>query len=193
MKKWLMLILAMVVLVACSDKNENTTTNEKTDSSDSNEVEAESDTNEEQSNKIYGIGETAVVTSDLYEFDYEVTVTDFQIMDEVDGENIFDFVLGLEESDPTRFAVVYVTIKNISDEAYVPNEMFSANLSNVDEEAGVVSETQFSTELDQELEPGEEVDSKVVYTYYTDEDAYWFKYEIMSDEETIFELPNPKK
>ncbi len=196
MKKYLVLILTVFLLAACGDQNETNsesggTENESKSDTDVQKVDEEADAKE---NKIYQIGETATITSDIYDFDYEVTVTDFQITDEVDGTSIFEYVQGLEEDDPSRFAVVDVTIKNISDEAYIPNEMFSANLSNVNEKAGKRSELEFSPELDKELAPGEEVESKIVYDHYLDdEEAYWFKYEIMSKKETIFELPNPEK
>lgn len=199
MKKWTMLMLSALLLGACSTDNGNTTKEEvETDSSENETVENttqetdnESSNEDNDENKIYKIGEPAIITSDLYDFDYEVTVTDFEMTEEVDGVSIFDYVRGLDEDDPTRFAVVYVTIKNISDEAYIPNEMFSANFSDVDQGAGVVAELEFSPELDEELAPGEEINSKVVYTYdLNEEDTYWFKYEIMSDEETIFEVTN---
>ncbi|TQS71886.1 DUF4352 domain-containing protein [Ornithinibacillus gellani] len=195
MKKYLILILTVFLLAACSDKDEtkNENGNEENTTQTGGQVDTEEQADEKE-DKIYGIGETATITSDLYDFDYEVTVNDFQAVDEVDGTSIYDYVLGLEEEDPTRFAVVDVTIKNISDEAYVPSEMFSANFSNVDEGAGYTSEPEFSPELDEELAPGDEINSKIVYTHDFDgEEAYWFKYEIMSDEETIFELPNPGK
>ena len=201
MKKWTMLMMSVLLLGACSTDNgdsekeaeANPSENETVVDADK-ETEKE-DTNEDKDkNKIYTIGESAVITSDLYDFDYEVTVTDFEMTDEVDGESIYDYVRGLGEEDLTRFAVVYVTIKNISDEAYIPNEMFSANLSDVDQGAGTVAELEFSPELDEELAPGEEVSSKVVYTYdVNEENAYWFKYEIMSDEETIFEVSDSAK
>ena len=198
MKKWMIVVLAALVLAACSDKNNaNEGNSEGAATNEGSQVDQNEDSNqtsEEEHRNIYKMDETAVITSDLYDFDYEVTVTDFTITDEIDGVSIFDYVRGLEESDPTRFAVVDVTIKNSSDEAYVPSEMFSANFSDVDQEAGVTSELDFSKELDRELAPGEEVDTQIVYTFEVeDQEAFWFKYEIMSDEETIFELPNKEK
>lgn len=201
MKKWTTLFMSALLLGACSTDNGNSKKETEANPSE-NETVAEADkgfeneslNEDNDKDKIYKIGEPAVITSDLYDFDYEVTVTDFEMTDEVDGVSIFDYVLGLEEEDPTRFAVVYVTIKNISDEAYIPNEMFSANFSDVDQGAGTVAELEFSPELDEELAPGEEVNSRVVYTHdLNEEDAYWFKYEIMSDEETIFEVADSAK
>lgn len=196
MKKIWVLFLAVLLLAACGDDNNKTNqSNETNNSGNGSGEEANNSGNESgEEKKIYQIGETAVITSDLYDFDYEVTVTDFSITDEVDGTHITDYVSGLSEDDPTRFAVVDVTIKNISDEAYIPSEMFSANFSLAGEEAGFVSNDEFFPEADEELAPGKEVSGHVVYTHeIDDEDAYWFKYEIMSDNETIFELPNPAK
>src|SRR5690625_3630407 len=194
MKRILVLFLALSILMlaACSDNSETKNAIEETD--DQSEERLETDKQKEKEDKIYQIGETEVITSDIYDFDYEVTVTDFTITDEVDGVNISDQILGLLEDDPSRFAVVDVTIKNISDESYIPNEMFSANFSLVDEEAGVVSIEEFFPEGDEELAPGEEVSGHIVYTHeLDDEEAYWVKYEVMSDNEGIFELPNPAK
>ncbi|MDY0395120.1 hypothetical protein RWE15_12680 [Virgibacillus halophilus] len=91
--------------------------------------------------KVYQIGETAVITSDMYDFDYQVTVNDFKLVREVDGVKIEDYISGAIDED--RFAVINVTIKNISDEAYVPNEMFSANFSKQGDDGGHTSEDQF--------------------------------------------------
>ena len=107
--------------------------------------------------------------------------------DEVDGVSIL--IMCWTKKRIPRLRLLMLRLKNISDEAYIPNEMFSANFSDVDQGAGVVAELEFSPELDEELAPGEEVNSKVVYTYdLNEEDTYWFKYEIMSDEETIYEV-----
>src|SRR5699024_9842906 len=119
------LMLSALLLRACSTDNGNTTKEEvETESSENETVEnttqetdKENSNEDNDENKIYKIGESAIITSDLYDFDYEVTVTDFEMTEEVDGVSIFDYVRGLDEDDPTRFAVVYVTIKNISDEA----------------------------------------------------------------------------
>lgn len=120
------MLLAILLLVACSDKNESMETTEEGNNNPATENTTDADTSEEEDKKeIYQIGETAVITSDLYEFDYEVTVNDFQLTREVDGTPLDDIISGAGEK--SRFAVVEVTIKNISDESYVPNQMFSAN------------------------------------------------------------------
>ena len=56
-----------------TDSSENETvenTTQETDNENSNEDNDE--------NKIYKIGESAIITSDLYDFDYEVTATDLR-------------------------------------------------------------------------------------------------------------------
>ncbi|WP_066187925.1 MULTISPECIES: DUF4352 domain-containing protein [Gracilibacillus] len=195
MKKILILLFAGLLLAACSDGGEATedTGEENTNSTTENDTETDSETSgeEDQDQKqVYQIGETATITSDMYEFDYEVTVNDFNLTKEVDGNTIEDYITGAREQDV--FAVVDVTIKNISDESYVPNQMFSANLSAIDEDGGDTSYDELFPEGEEELAPGDEVNGHVVYTTTTDyADTFLLKYEFMSDQETHFELPNP--
>ncbi|MCT1901549.1 DUF4352 domain-containing protein [Oceanobacillus sojae] len=193
MKKLLILLFAISLLAACSDDGE-ATENSGEENDDTTE-ETESETNnseEEETKKVYQIGETAVITSDLYEFDYEVTVNDFQLTREVDGTKIEDYLSGAREED--RFAVVDVTIKNISDQTYVPNQMFSANFTEMGVEGGDTSNDEFFTVGDEELAPDEELNGHLVYlTDINYADTFVLKYEMTADEETLFELPNPEK
>ncbi|GAA0427987.1 hypothetical protein GCM10008934_17140 [Virgibacillus salarius] len=189
MKKLLIMLFASLLLVACSDEGDTT----KDTGEGNNEKATDTDTSKkEEQKKVYQIGETAVITSDLYEFDYEVTVDDFKLTREVDGTTIEDYVTGAREED--RFAVVELTIKNISDRAYVPNEMFSANFTEMGAEGGHTSNDEFFTVGDEELAPGEEIQGHLVYLTSVDyADTFVLKYEMMSDEETHFELPNPEQ
>ncbi|MBR7796400.1 MAG: DUF4352 domain-containing protein [Bacillota bacterium] len=189
MKKLLIMLFASLLLVACSDEGDTT----KDTGEENNEKATDTDTSKkEEQKKVYQIGETAVITSDLYEFDYEVTVDDFKLTREVDGTPLDDIISGAEEDG--RFAVVEVTIKNISDRSYVPNEMFSANFARMDAKGGETSYDQFFTIGDEELAPGEEIQGHLVYTTRVDyADTFVLKYEFMSDEETHFELPNPEQ
>ncbi|GEN89649.1 DUF4352 domain-containing protein [Oceanobacillus sojae] len=191
MKKFIFLVLIFLMLAACNNVEENTEMQEK----ESTDITEETDTvtsEEEEEKPTYQIGETAAITSDLYEFDYEVTVNDFQLTREVDEVPIEDYLIGAREED--RFAVVDVTIKNISDEAYVPNQMFSANFSAIDENGGDISDDEFFTGGDEELAPGEELTGHLVYlTDINYADTFVLKYELMSDQETHFELPNPEQ
>ena len=187
MKKVLILLLTGLVLVACSEEGaDGEKESDSNDNADTEDIEQEAEKKD-----VYQIGETAVITSDMYDFDYEVTVNDFVLTKEIEGVKIEDFLSGA--SDDARFAVVDVTIKNITEESYIPNEMFSANFSHIDQESGNISEDDFFTERDEELEPGKEITGPVVFLAYVDEaDAFLMKYEMMSDEETHFELPNPE-
>ncbi|HEY4601389.1 MAG TPA: hypothetical protein VIG73_08990 [Cerasibacillus sp.] len=68
------LLASMFLMSACSeDDSQSETVGKKIDndnkSEETNEVDGEI--------PVYQIGETAIITSDLYGFDYEVTVTDF--------------------------------------------------------------------------------------------------------------------
>lgn len=177
----------MTVLIAvagCSNNDEGS----KTENTDANKKQT---TETIDDKKVYQIEETAKITSDLYEFDYEITVDDFKLTREVDGTTIEDYVTGAREED--RFAVVELTIKNISDRAYVPNEMFSANFTEMGAEGGHTSNDEFFTVGDEELAPGEELKGHLVYLTSVDyADTFVLKYEMMSDEETHFELPNPE-
>lgn len=189
MKKILIILLTGILLAACNDDGAS-------NGEGSNETTSEDETKEEkkegsEDKKVYQIGETAVITSDMYDFDYEVTVNDFELTREVDGVKIEDYISGAIEED--RFAVIDVTIKNISDEAYVPNEMFSANFAGSQDRGGDTMIDKFFTEGDEELGPGEVLDGHLVYTTRVNySDTFILKYEFTSDEETHFELPNPE-
>ncbi|WP_026906276.1 DUF4352 domain-containing protein [Paucisalibacillus globulus] len=195
MKKLLLVFIlgALIIFIAgCSEDKENSEDKgNKTNPSqvvDNGNVES---SEEEDKKKIYQIGETAVITSDMYEFDYEVTVNNFELTREFDGVKLEEFLLNAQ--DVQRFAIVEVTIKNISDRTYIPNDMFSANFSGIDEESGQTSYDEFFTVGDEELAPGDEISGHLVYITSVDyADTFLVKYEVMSEEETQFELPNPE-
>ncbi|MDY7045184.1 DUF4352 domain-containing protein [Virgibacillus sp. M23] len=184
MKRIFIILMLIFVVAGCSNNNEG-------DNKEKKDVDKEQATETNNDKKVYQIEETAKITSDLYDFDYEVTVNDFQLTKKVDGTTIEDYVTGAREED--RFAVVELTIKNISDRAYVPNEMFSANFTEMGAEGGHTSNDEFFTVGDEELAPGEELKGHLVYLTSVDyADTFVLKYEMMSDEETHFELPNPE-
>lgn len=192
MKKILIILLAGILLAACSDDGGNGKNNDQgSDGASTGDENKAEEKEASKDKKVYQIGETAVITSDMYEFDYEVTVNDFELTKEVDGTKIGDYISGAVEE--ARFAVIDVSIKNISDEAYVPNEMFSANFAGSQDRGGDTMIDQFFTEGDKELGPGEELNGHLVYTTRMNyADTFILKYEFTSDEETHFELPNPE-
>src|SRR5699024_7839013 len=144
---------------------------------------------------IHQVGDTAVVTSDIYDFDYEITVNDYEITNDSDQYDMNEFYNNFDEDSEGRYiAIVNVTIKNITDETYIPNQMFSANLSEIGDDAGDTSTDDYFPEADEDLEGGDSITGDLIYHVTIDEgddiEGYWFKYEVMSDEETIWELPN---
>lgn len=189
MKKLAIILFATVLLVlaGCSDGSGDTEkSNDNSEQTTKDKKENEKEKSEDK--KEYQIGETATITSDSYDFDYQVTVTDFNLTKEVDKVSIQEYVSGAHDS--TTFAVVDVTIKNISDEAYIPNEMFSANLAQEGDRAGDISDDEFFKVGDEELQPGDELKGHLVYVVALDNSKeYTLKYEISSDEETHFILP----
>src|SRR5699024_2135542 len=107
MKKILIILLAGILLAACSDDGSNGKNNDQGSdrTSTGDEKKAEEKENSEDK-KVYQIGETAIITSDMYEFDYEVTVNDFNLTKEVDGTKIGDYISGAVEE--ARFAVIEI-------------------------------------------------------------------------------------
>lgn len=98
----------------------------------------------------------------------------------------------MEVAEDDRFAVVNVTIKNISDRSFIPTEKISAQfLSNNPTETSIQD---IFTERDKELEPGSEITGNQVYLSSSESsEEFSIIYEWGSDQETKFELPNPKK
>ncbi|MEK4306272.1 DUF4352 domain-containing protein [Oceanobacillus sp. M60] len=191
MKKLLLAALFLSLLLAACTSDSDTGENTEEENNETAESEKDTDTSEEEK-EVYSIGDTAVITSDLYEFDYEVTVNDFYFAEEANGKPMED-VMSTSDDD-FKLAVADVTFKNISDEAYVPHDMYSANLSAIDEDGGEISYNEFFPEADEELAPGEEITGPLVYVERVDyADTFLLKFEMMSDEETHFELPNPNQ
>ncbi|GGP15560.1 DUF4352 domain-containing protein [Oceanobacillus neutriphilus] len=195
MKKLLLILFAGLLLLAACGGEDDAAETAETNEEENNESNAENETDtpeQEEKKEVYTIGDTAVITSDLYEFDYEVTVNDFYFAEEVNGKPMEDIMS--TSDDDYKLAVADVTFKNISDEAYVPHQMYSANLSAIDEDGGEISYNEFFPEADEELAPGEEVQGPLVYVERVDyADTFLLKFEFMSDEETHFELPNPEQ
>lgn len=190
MKKLLLIVLFSSLLLAACSSNDAENNGEENNESPESATEDGTDSTDKEEKEVYSIGDTAIITSDLYEFDYEVTVNNFYFADEVNGKPMED-VMSTSDDD-FKLAVAEVTFKNISNEAYVPHQMYSANLSAIDEGGGEISYNEFFPEADEELAPGEEVTGPLVYVERVDyADTFLLKFEMMSDEETHFELPNP--
>ncbi|WP_146938874.1 DUF4352 domain-containing protein, partial [Cerasibacillus quisquiliarum] len=143
---------------------------------------------------VYQIGETAVIKNDKFDLEYEVTVNDFEISKEINGVKEEELVANADPEDDGGFLAVEVTYKNISDEAYVPNERFYPVFQPGDGGGGELTDydDMFFPELEKELAPGEEITGKLVYlSAAAIEDYFTLTYEPMQENETWFHLPNP--
>ncbi|HEY4601379.1 MAG TPA: DUF4352 domain-containing protein [Cerasibacillus sp.] len=197
MKRILIILITGLLLILTACGNNNTTENTTADNKKENEntTEENNDNNKEESDgeiPVYQIGETAVIKNDKFDLEYEVTVNSFEITKEVDGVPLEELLEGAY--DESGFLVAEVTYKNISDEAYVPNERFLAYFTYGDGGGGELTEydDMFFNELEKELAPGEEITGKLVYVSASpDHDYYRLTYEPMQDNETWFQLLNP--
>ncbi|HEY4601394.1 MAG TPA: DUF4352 domain-containing protein [Cerasibacillus sp.] len=201
MKRILIILITSLLLIVTACGNNNTTENTTADNKKENEniTEENNDNNKEESDgeiPVYQIGETAVIKNDKFNLEYEVTVNSFEITKEVDGVPLEELVTNLEEDDEDGFLSIDVTYKNISDEAYVPNERFLSYFGQGDGGGGSLTDfdDMFFPELEKELAPGEEITGKLVYiSANPDYDYYTLTYEPVSDNETWFHLPNPNQ
>ena len=193
MKKLLIILLAGVFIAGCSNNdtsNETDTDDDQVTEDNNSEDENTNNDDGEEKKDVYQIGETAQITSSSYGFPYEVTVNDFELTtDDVDGDSMGDHVSNPGENH--RFAVINVTLKNISDEPLTPNDKISAELMGDD----ITSESaipEFYAKGDEELAPGEEMTDDLVYISKTfiREKALYLTYEIADTKEEVkFELP----
>lgn len=199
MKKLLVSLLTLAVLilmVSCSDdskdtKNSNQTNDKNEQTTDPNDQDNKEE--EDEGKKVYQIGETAQLKSDLYGFPYEVTVNSFELTTEpVNGVKLEDKVMEIGENH--RFAVINVTIKNTGEKSFIPNEKISAQLVNETLSENSYDE-EFFTERNKELKPGNEITGNLVYMspLFFEEDVIYLAYELISSEETRWELPIPEK
>ncbi|WP_188453573.1 DUF4352 domain-containing protein [Virgibacillus oceani] len=200
MKRLLILFLAtslVLVISGCSDNsvNENKT-NQDTNETQSEDVNNNSDNeskSENEKKKIYQVGETAKIISGLYDFPYEVTVNSFELIrKEKDGINPKELYGGELEPEES-IAIANVTIKNISDMPFIPNEKISAQFL-MEGKASQNSFDQFFTERNEELKPGEEITGNLAYfKMYDSNEDFQLVYEFKDKQETKFLLPNPSK
>lgn len=196
------IIIAIMVLAACGDDDASSNevnNSEKVDSGESNnETNNEEASKDEEGDKLYQVGETAHITSMEYDFDYEVTVNEYEITNTSDKYDITDYVLDFDEekdSDEIFFLISNVTITNTSDENFTPVKHISMHLSDEGDDAGEIpSFEEGFPEAEENLEPGESITGDMISVIVGWEgdfsDSYWLKFETIRDNETIWELPN---
>ncbi|MBB5147454.1 hypothetical protein HNQ35_002683 [Cerasibacillus quisquiliarum] len=192
MKRILIILITSLLLIvtACGDGDgaENTSATNKKENENTTEK------NNDGEIPVYQIGETAVIKNDKFDLEYEVTVNDFEISKEINGVKEEELVANADPEDDGGFLAVEVTYKNISDEAYVPNERFYPVFQPGDGGGGELTDydDMFFPELEKELAPGEEITGKLVYlSAAAIEDYFTLTYEPMQENETWFHLPNP--
>lgn len=192
MKKILIFLLAIILLAGCSnDSNDSSDENKPKDNDEKTSETTKEDKKDEK--KVYEVGDTAQITSDTYEFPYEVTVNSFELTTEVEGMTVKErFNAPITEED--KFAVANVTIKNTSDRSFIPNEKISGELLLGD--LSINSDDNIFTERNKKLKPGESITGNLVFIssdFYTEESLF-LTYELLANtEETKFRLPVSQK
>ena len=200
----LFVILTAMALTACGDDKESN--DNVTDSESSNEIEEEENSNEEtqgdqKSDEFYQVGETATIISEMYGFEYEATVNEYEITDSSDKYDMNDFFLNYDENvdgfDNAYIIITDITIHNTSDENFTPSKHIPMHVSEKGYESGEDVMFDYSPDFDENLEPGDSVTGELVIPIDIGEndniEEYWFKFETISENETIWILPNTVK
>ncbi|MDY0408526.1 DUF4352 domain-containing protein [Paracerasibacillus soli] len=145
---------------------------------------------------MYQIGETAKTETSSLGYPYEVTVNSYEVTtDDIEGKSLENYNLDPENRD--RFVVVNVTLKNIGEKSFIPNEQLAADL--VFTNGGYEHDLDFDffLERNNELSPGNDITGNLVYTStitkLQDQTSLHLVFEHYADEEIRFELPVPKE
>ncbi|MFC0299819.1 DUF4352 domain-containing protein [Virgibacillus soli] len=192
------LLIMGLFLTACSgndDGDKKEEPNNEQGASTSNK-EKSNDKNESKEGNIYQIGETAKTETSSLGYPYEVTVNSYEVTtDDIEGKSLENYNLDPENRD--RFVVVNVTLKNIGEKSFIPNEQLAADL--VFTNGGYEHDLDFDffLERNNELSPGNDITGNLVYTStitkLQDQTSLHLVFEHYADEEIRFELPVPKE
>jgi len=206
-KKLIALLLAamtILLLVACGDEDSQ---NEQAQSNDEEENVAEENDDEntssqeadEEGKAMYQVGETAKITSKGYDFEYEATVNEYEITNDSDEYDMDDFYMNYTEDKykDSYILISNVTIHNTSDENITPSKHIPMHVSDAGAKAGEDVIYDYFPEFDENLEPGESITGDLIThadIYEPEEfEGYWLKFETITANETIWELPNTVK
>ncbi|MFC0299817.1 DUF4352 domain-containing protein [Virgibacillus soli] len=192
----IILLILGLFLTACSsnddgDKKEEPNNEQGAPTTDKEKSDGSSDSKE---GNIYQIGETAKTETSSLGYPYEITLNSFEITTEdPKGVSIDDY--NYESEDGGRFAILNVTLKNVGDKSFVPNEQISANIVYSSGGYEHDRDEEFFLERNEELNPGEEITGELVYTSmkFLNEEKLHLIYEYLANEEIRFELPVPKE
>lgn len=195
-------ILLLSILAACGsndksnnsadDNNESVGINMGNGDNDANDDEIESDADEpvdesEEEIPIFEIGQTALIERSN-DVKYEVTVDDFELVDDFNGENIKDRIVNANENN--KFSVITYTVKNVGSIDLVPDEETVIHFGKKGDLAGEPMDFVDEDEASEALEPG---DSTEVQQYVTTSilkvEHFLAKYDISDVGETWFKLP----
>lgn len=180
MKKLLVLLFAILLVAGCSNDSAD---KDKDKTKETNEEASEST---EEEGKFYPMNQPVKITVVEYDLPFEITVNSFEISKKFKGKPMSDFF----EHDFSSFAlsIINVTIKNVSDQAFVPSEKTSPNL-NFD--GKITPPEDLSPKLDEKLKPGEKISEDLVFLSSPDADKYILSYGFGTKNETEFLLPTP--
>jgi len=199
-------VLIIALLAACG--NDDNKDEQNQDNQDTNaEVNAEENNDNDGGNDspgetgedgqpIYQVGETGKIESRGYGFEYEATVNEYEITNKSDKYDMNDFYMNYDENnyDDSYIVISNVTIHNTSDENFTPSEHVPMHVSESGNDAGEDVIYDYFPEFDENLEPGESITGDLIthaeITEMDNIDAYWLKFETITANETIWELPN---
>lgn len=183
MKKLLVLLFAILLVAGCSNDSAD---KDKDKTKEPNEEASEPI--EEEKGKVYPMNEPVKITVVEYDLPFEITVNSFKMSKEFNGKPMSE----LFEHDFSRaiLAIANVTIKNVSDQVFVPSEKTSPNL-NFDGQ--ITPPEDLSPKLDKKLEPGEEVSEDLVFLSYPDTDRFLLTYGFGTKNETEIALSTQDK
>lgn len=199
MKRILMLFLILLsvglVMTACSDSDDTSGSDSGKQEEKKKKGSKDKAKDSEGGVRTFQIGETAEIMSASYRFPYELTVNSVELVkDEFAGHSISEYYMS-DVPDDARFFVVNVTLKNIQKKAYAPYDHIMPQLYQ-EMDGHDFSEEEFTPKWREELEPGGEVTTNLVFlgSRLESADSAFLKMESMDvDRETLFELPIPKE
>ncbi|WP_188453572.1 lipoprotein [Virgibacillus oceani] len=175
MKKILFLLLAISLVAGCSSNSKD---------NDSKNEEEQASKPETQEVAVHKIEDTVKVKSHDFGFSYEVTLNSYDEKKEYNGKTVKDLVEG-ESLTGDSFAVANVTIKNTSDQTFVPMEKLEP-VFDISVPIGIYKE--LSPKLNNSLKPGDEITVDLVSGSGNNKNNIYLVFEYMKDEEARFLL-----
>ncbi|WP_077602602.1 DUF4352 domain-containing protein [Oceanobacillus sojae] len=176
----LLMFIAVLLLAACSNDNEQAEESEPADTeqtetdtaeegteSESDDEAATEEEDESSNNDAYiehqlglNIGDTATVVSSPEEYKYEVTVNEVSYHDELENVTLYEDI----------FVLADVTVKNVDEKSFDAADIFTPALGELDSNKYIpaispdyLQNTSEITLVEGELAPGDSVESTFVF------------------------------